>query len=247
VTTAPAADQLRLLDVQALDTRLAQLDHRRRGLPEHAEVAELGTRHDLLRDRLVAARTVADDIARELAKAERDVDQVRQRAARDNARLESGLGSARDLQALQSELASLARRQSALEDVQIEVMERLEAAETEAAALEAELAEVSARRDDAVARRDAAVAAVDADAAQVRQEREQAAAGVGAALLALYEKVRTQHGGLGAAPLRGRRCEGCRLELTPVDLGRIRTAADDEVLRCEECRRILVRTPESGL
>ena len=77
--------------------------------------------------------------------------------------------------------------------------------------------------------------------------REDIAGQVGADLLALYEKIRTSSGGTGAAALRQRRCGGCQLELNAVDLQQIRTAADDEVARCEECRRILVRTPESGL
>ncbi len=246
MSTAPAADQQRLLDVQSLDTRLSQLTHRRRTLPEHAELAGLSTRHDALRDRLVAARTVTQDLQREVAKAEADVQLVRSRADRDRSRLEAGQGSAKDLQALQHELVSLGRRQSDLEDVELEVMERLEAAQGEATTLAAELEEVVAARDAVTARRDAAVAGLDEEASGVRAERERAAAGLDASLAALYDKVREQQGGLGAAPLRQGRCEGCRLQLTPVDLGRIRTAPEDEVLRCEECRRILVRVPDSG-
>nr|WP_284290832.1 Nif3-like dinuclear metal center hexameric protein [Angustibacter aerolatus] len=41
---APAADQARLLEVQAVDTRLDQIAHRRRTMPEHAEPAALETR-----------------------------------------------------------------------------------------------------------------------------------------------------------------------------------------------------------
>ena len=66
-------------------------------------------------------------------------------------------------------------------------------------------------------------------------------------LLALYAKIREASGGIGAAELRQRRCGGCRLELNQLDLSSIRAAAADDVVRCEECRRILVRTPESGL
>ncbi|MFZ8926138.1 MAG: zinc ribbon domain-containing protein, partial [Candidatus Nanopelagicales bacterium] len=74
-----------------------------------------------------------------------------------------------------------------------------------------------------------------------------AADGLPTDLLALYDKLRADNGGIGAAALHRGRCEGCRIELTPVDLGRIREAPETEVIRCEECRRILVRTPESGL
>jgi predicted nucleic acid-binding Zn-ribbon protein len=246
VTTAPATDQRRLLDVQALDTRLAQLAHRRRSLPVHAELEALEARQSAVRDQLVAAQTIVSDVARELAKAERDVEQVRQRAARDQAHLDAGHGSAKDLQALQHELGSLARRQSDLEDVELEIMERAEQAQAAASALEAERDGLAAKHQEAVQRRDAEVAEIDAEIQRVAAGREAAVAGLDADLVRLYEKVREQQGGVGAAALRGRRCEGCRLELNPIDLQRIRSAAEDEVVRCEECRRILVRVPESA-
>lgn len=247
MSKAPAADQIRLLDVQALDTRLSQLAHRSRSLPEHAQIGELATRARFLADELVGASTTAGDIARELRKAEDDVELVRGRAARDNARLGSGHGSAKDLQALQHELVSLGRRQSALEDVELEVMERAEQAQAEQARLETEIDRMDAARVQLVERLAEQTSEIDAEVARVTAEREQVVSGLDQALVTLYEKVRAGSGGLGAAPLKARRCEGCRLELTPVDLGRIRNAADDEVLRCEECLRILVRLPESGL
>lgn len=244
MTTAPVEDQRRLLDVQALDTRLAQLAHRRRTLPVHAELEALEARRAQVDDQLVAARTIASDVARELAKAESDVEQVRQRTVRDQQHLDSGRGSAKDLQGLQHELESLARRQADLEDVQLEVMERAEQAAAAQQALEAEQADLAVRLERLVARRDAELAEVDSEIAAVSAQRQEAVTGLDAGLVALYERIREQHSGLGAAALRGRRCEGCRLELNPTDLERIRAAAADEVVRCEECRRILVRVPD---
>ena len=246
VTAAPQ-DQWRLLDVQAHDTRLAQIAHKRRTLPELAEIDALTTRQRSVGDDLVAARTVASDIERELAKAEADVEQVRQRAARDQARLDSGQGTSKDLLSLQNELASLAQRQGVLEDVELEVMERLEAAQAKVAEIEAEAARIAEELAAVTARRDAAFGELDTEAASETGERANAAAGVPGDLLALYEKVREQAGGVGAARIHQRRCEGCRLELNNIEIGRFKAAADDEVLRCEECRRILVRTPDSGL
>jgi predicted nucleic acid-binding Zn-ribbon protein len=247
VVTAAPQDQWRLLDVSDHDVKLTQLAHRRRTLPEHARVAELEQRLRVLADQLVAARTVAGDIGRELAKAEGDVELVRQRAARDQARLDAGQGTPKDLQALQHEVASLAQRQSVLEDAELEVMERLEATEATVAEREAENERVRGELAEVTAQLNAAIASIDDEIDAVRRARADAAAGVPGELLALYTKVSEQVGGGGAARMRGRRCEGCRLELTPVELGRFRVAADDAVLRCEECRRILVRTPESGL
>lgn len=247
MVTAVPQDQWRLLDVQAHDTRLTQLAHRLRVLPEHAEVERLSVQLRKVADQLVAARTVVSDVARELTKAEADVEQVRQRAARNRARLDSGHGSAKDLQAIQHELDSLARRQSVLEDVELEVMERLEAAQGRVGEVEGEQERLTAEVSQATARRDRLVAELDDEANRERQARADSAAGLPSDLLALYEKVREACGGVGAARLYQRRCEGCRLELNTTDLNRIRAAADDAVVRCEECRRILVRTPDSGL
>ncbi|WP_045863478.1 zinc ribbon domain-containing protein [Streptomyces sp. WMMB 714] len=245
---AAPADQIRLLDVQALDTRLAQLAHKRKSMPEHEEIQTLEADLAQLRDLLVASRTEESDTAREQAKAEGDVDQVRQRAARDQKRLDSGsVTNPKDLESLQSEIASLAKRQGDLEDIVLEVMERHEAAQERAAELAQRVEAVQAKVEDAVSRRDAAVEGIDAESATVRKERDVVAGTVPGDLLKLYEKIREQQGGVGAARLFQRRCEGCRLELNITELNDVRGAAEDEVLRCENCRRVLVRTPESGL
>jgi hypothetical protein len=196
---------------------------------------------------LVRARTELGDVRREVAKAESDVQLVRDRAARDQARLDSGTGTAKDLQAIQHELESLARRQSELEDVELEVMERAEDAESAATQLTAERETLATQIDEATAERDQASRELDSEATSVAAPRPDIVAGVGEDLVALYEKIRAHSGGLGAAPLRQRRCGGCQLELNNVEVNRIKAAPADEVLRCEECRRILIRTAESGL
>jgi predicted nucleic acid-binding Zn-ribbon protein len=247
VVTAAPQDQWRLLDVQAHDTRLAQLAHRRGNLPEHAEVARLSQRRRALADDIVVASTLASDLRRELGKAEADVEQVRARVTRNQARLEAGQGSAKDLQAMQHELGTLADRQNVLEDAELEVMERLEGAEARLGELEEQARGVDAELDEVAQRRDAELTRIDAEVGGEQNARAGAAAGVPGELLALYEKIRDASGGVGAARLYQRRCEGCRLELTPIDIGRFRAAGEDAVLRCEECGRILVRTPDSGL
>ncbi len=239
--------QLRLLDLQAVDTRLDQIAHAKVRLPQHQEIADLEARAGTLDTELVNARTALSDVQRDLDKAEADVQLVRDRAARDRARLDAGSGSAKDLQALQHEVVSLARRQSELEDLELEVMERAEALGSRVSQLETARSELASRLQEATATRDAAVADLDAEAGQVSGRRSGLLSGVGEDLVALYEKVRANSGGLGAAELRHRRCGGCRLELNSHEMSRITTAPADEVLRCEECSRILVRTAESGL
>ncbi|WP_186768313.1 zinc ribbon domain-containing protein [Streptomyces qinzhouensis] len=245
---AAPADQIRLLDVQNLDVRLSQLAHKRKSLPEHAELESLTKDLTQLRDLLVAAQTEESDTAREQTKAEQDVDQVRQRAARDQQRLDSGaITSPKDLESLQREIVSLAKRQGDLEDVVLDVMERREAVQERVAELTARVSSVQTKADDATVRRDTAQQELDEQSTAIIKERETIAAVVPADLLKLYEKLRVQQGGIGAARLYQRRCEGCRLELNITELNEVRKAPGDTVVRCENCSRILVRTAESGL
>jgi predicted nucleic acid-binding Zn-ribbon protein len=239
--------QIRLLDLQALDSTLARLEHRRATLPELAELHRLDARAQALHDDLVRVETESGDLEREQNRIEADVEQVRARAARDQQRLDSGSVSPKQLTDLQHELASLARRQGTLEDQVLELMERREPLDARRDALTAQAAEVAAERARVAEARDQALAVIDAEAAAARAKREETAATFPDDLLKLYEQIRARSGGVGAAALQHGQCQGCRIGLSPSDLGAIRSAPADEVLRCEECRRILVRTPESGL
>ena len=245
---AAASDQQRLLDVQALDTRIDQLAHRRETLPEHAALRELELTVSTLRDQIVGAETEASDVARELSKAEGDVDQVAARAARDQQRLDAGqVSSPKELEGLQHEIETLARRQSDLEDIVLDVMERLESAQSLQSELTMAKAAAEAKLAEQVASRVTKTAEIDTEVDTLRAQRDTQAGSVDADLVTLYEKIRAQQGGIGAAELRQRRCQGCRLELNNVEINQLRTADADEVMRCEECRRILIRTAESGL
>jgi len=245
---AAPADQIRLLEVQALDQRLGQLDHKRKNLPEHAEVERLGAELAQQRDLLVAAQTRESDAARQQTKAEQDVEQVRQRATRDQQRLDSGaVTSPKDLENLQREIASLAKRQSDLEDVVLEIMERREVAQERLAELARRVEELQRKVAEAEEHRVTVLAQIDAEAAGAAKERELIAGTVPEELIKLYDKLRAQSGGVGAAKLHQNRCDGCRLELNITELNEVRKAPADEIIRCENCRRILIRTPHSGL
>ncbi|HEX5493871.1 MAG TPA: C4-type zinc ribbon domain-containing protein [Mycobacteriales bacterium] len=245
---ADPAIQLRLLDLQAIDSALSRLAHRRATLAELAEIERGDQRLAELRDDVVRAETQISDIDREQRRLEADVEQVRQRAARDQQRMASGaVGSPKELEGLQHEVDTLSRRQSDLEDHVLDVMERHETVDGQLAALRAQVSEATAQRDRAVAGRDSAYAGMDVEEERARTERQDVVAEMPDELLALYERIRQSAGGVGAAALRQRRCEGCRLELAGTELTAARNAPPDAVLRCENCRRILVRTPESGL
>ncbi|TDE32842.1 hypothetical protein E1295_38960 [Nonomuraea mesophila] len=243
---APEA-QKRLLDLAELDSVIDRLAHRRRTLPELAEIDERSKSYARLSTQVIEAETEASDLTREQTKAEADVDAVRTRAERDRKRLDSGaVSSPRDLAGLQSEIASLQKRQGDLEEIVLEIMERKEAADTKVTDLVRQRDQAGAELSAAEGRRDASFTEIDKEAAEVQGRRTALAGELPADLLALYEKLRAQYG-VGAAMLRGGRCQGCKVALSIAEMNSIKAAPHDEVLRCDECRRILVRTPESGL
>ncbi len=240
--------QLQLLDLQALDSGIERLAHRRRTLPELADIERLTARLRELADQLDVAEKSRNETARAQARLEDDVEQVRARATRDQGRLDSGaISASRELENLQSEIASLTRRRDVLEDELLELMEVAEGASALVDALSGERETLTAERAQAAERRDAAFADIDAETAKEQQARTELAASLPADLVTLYERIRSSSGGVGAARLHRRRCEGCHLELSGSDLNDVAEAPPNRVLRCEECRRILVRTADSGL
>jgi predicted nucleic acid-binding Zn-ribbon protein len=247
VKADPEAQRV-LLEVQSIDTALDRNKHRDATLPERAAVAELQRTVDADGDRAVRARTVVSDLSRLLTKAEVDVASVRARADRDRALLESGsVSSSRQLSDLEHEVASLAKRQSELEDAELDVMEQLEAAERELSAIERAIEQGTAAKAEAEGARDAALEALAAERGDLLADRADHVARVPADLLALYTRIRSDGIGVAAGLVRYGRCESCQMELSRVDLDAIRSAPADEVVRCPECRAIMIRTEESGL
>lgn len=243
----PAAQQS-LLALQEQDSALAHLAHRRRNLPQHAEIAEVDQRIRELDGRRIEAQTRVSDLERVQAKADAEVELVKARRTRDEERLNAGvITNPKDLAGLQSELTALERRVATLEDEELEVMEALEAAQGELEGLVAALDGERATHDQLAVQRDELVAQIDAEVAAASTARDEVRPAVPDDLFTLYEKVAASHGGLGAAALRARRCGGCHLEINGADLRELAAEPQDAVVRCPECGRILVRTSESGL
>ncbi|QGF24169.1 zinc ribbon domain-containing protein [Raineyella fluvialis] len=242
----PASVQRRLLDLNKVDTTLVRLSHRRKNLPEHAEVLRIQAQLATIDDELTAAETAVADGELEQRRAEQELEPVRERRRRDQARIDKGDVDAKALRGLVDEVAHLDRRIGELEDAELEAMERLE----EVTALRDEVAARHGRLDAelkaAVAARTKVAQAIDTEAKEQLAVRGVIVQDLPQDLFALYEKVR-QHSGSGAAALVARRCEGCGLEANASDLRAYAAAASDDVIRCAECGRILVRTAESGL
>jgi len=234
--------------VQELDSKLDLLRHQRTHLPEAAEIAALEVARRELDAQARDARIVRDDLELTRQKADADVEAVKARRKRDQDRIDQGvITNPKDLEHLQSELANLERRIGVLEDEELAVMEELETAQGTLSEAEAKLEELDERLATLTQARDQKAAALDEELEKVAGGRPGLIADMPADLLALYDKLREQKGGVGAAELRARQCGGCMLTLDSAEVGRIRALPSDEVVRCEECARIMIRTGESGL
>lgn len=243
---ADPSAQRRLLDLQGVDTALLQLAHKKSTLPVIAEIKCVRADQATLGERLTAAETRAYDADRVLRQAEADLEPVRQRRARDQKRIDDGtVTDAKALRSLIDEVAHLDRRISDLEDGQLEAMELAEAHAAERDSLKAEADGIESRVAGLLDQYRAQAAELDQQAAELKRRREALAAGLPEDLVALYDKIAGRGGGVGAAALHnGRRCSGCGLEANAADIARYQAAAADEIVRCEECGRILVRGVE---
>jgi len=242
---ATPEDQALLLDLQALDTKLSQLQRRSDKLPEREVVDALsGQRVGLERQRAEQSGAV-EDVRLELKRTEADVEVVETRIARDSERLSSS-SSVKDVQALEQELEALAKRKSDLEDIELAVMETVDERESALAATDAELATLAAALADATVARDEALAAIEAERTHAAANRQTVAAKVPGDLLALYEKQRERYG-FGASHLRGGVSSASGVTLNGSEMNKVRAAAPDDVILCPDSNAILVRTAESGL
>ena len=233
-----------LLDIADVDQRMARAEIARTRPPQAERIAELVTlRQEQLRE-LTRLAGVRDDVQAELSRVESDVAVAEQRRARDAERLAAS-SNPKDAMALEQELASLARRLSDLEDAQLDVMGRLEEAESALAAQQALIDTTTAEGAALSAEAKALIAAATTETENLSRDRAALADSVSPSLLAEYDRRATR--AIGAALLRRGTCEGCRMVLSGTDLNTIRQAAPDDVVSCPECGCILVRTEESGL
>ena len=237
---ASVSDQRLILDIQKFDQQSATLKNKAATLPELVEISTTTIKQNNVRDLRIAAETELSDVKRELARAEGDVEQIVTRIERDENRLASGTGTPKELEQTQHELGTLGVRRSELEEVELEIMMRVDGIKDRISALTIEENELALVIADLNIRKENALAAIHTELEGIETDRKATTQSVGAEILALYEKIRESNG-IGAAALAGNQCKGCNLTLNTIELQRIAGLAEDEVVRCEECRCILVR------
>jgi predicted nucleic acid-binding Zn-ribbon protein len=238
-------DQALLLDLQALDTKLSQLDYRARSLAEHATLDAFGKQADVLRRSFAEQRGNLEDVALELSRIESDVKTVETRSARDSERLQAS-SSVKDVAALEQELTALKKRLGDLEEIELAVMERMEQQQAENDATSAALATIAGQVSRVEAERDAALSSIAGERTTAEAGRRTIEGTVPVELLALYERQRARYG-TGASMLRGGVSMASGVKLLENEMQAIRAAAPDDVIMCASSEAILVRTNESGL
>ncbi|MDR1449270.1 MAG: nucleic acid-binding protein [Propionibacteriaceae bacterium] len=238
---ADPASQRRLLGLQQIDTAAARLERRVQTLPLHETIASLAARRSGAADDVTAAETRRSDAEAALAKAEDSVKAVRERLTRDQQRVESGQMDAKALASMVDEVDHLKGRVGVLEDAELAAMEALEQAEAAVVAAAARARDVEQGLRTAVGEREAAVAAAKTEMAGLRGRRQAAVGDLPGELVTLYDRLRGRYSGVGVGEFQGNRCTACGLEATAADRARYDGAPADEVLRCAECERILVR------
>jgi predicted nucleic acid-binding Zn-ribbon protein len=238
---ASKSAQEKLLALQALDSSLIQLDHKAKNLPVSKFLDDKIIAHATARDLCVAAETEKSDIKHELLKSEVDVEQVVSRIERDEKRLSSGQGTPKELEQLQHELESLAKRRAELEEIELEVMVRIEALDQRIASLSTERDALHEEVIKFSKEKEVALEEINRAKNATITERSALVIEIEPELLNLYEKIRASADGIGAARLHAGKCQGCNLTINASDLSRINSLPEDDVVRCEECRRILVR------
>jgi len=238
---ASVEDQGRLIDLQRIDSNILTLETKLKNLPEIEQLAAIAKRISEGQELLKSAELELGDVAVELKRSEVEVEQVSERIKKDESRLNSGQGSPKELEQMQHEIASLEKRKSDLEDGELEIMLRHDSAKAKVETLRSDEAGLKQLELELNIRFENASTELRTKLGEEIKLRESKSAEIEKSLLDLYEKIRGSAGGVGAALLVGNTCEGCHLSITPVELEKIKSQAADEVVRCEECRRILVR------
>jgi predicted nucleic acid-binding Zn-ribbon protein len=231
-----------LLSVQEHDTAVDQLVHRRAHLPARGELDDVMRQLSGLEAAVKEVETRRHDLARNQQRLEDEISVLTDKAAHHDKTLYSGtIGNPRELQALQDEIAALKRRISQLEDQELELMEQIEPLDAELARAAAESTELDERGSALRGQIAEEEVAIEAELERVRAERAEVADTVEPELLAEYDTLRPQSGGIAIARLVGGSCGGCHLGLSAVEIDRIKKLPAEAPAHCEECGRLLAR------
>ena len=157
------------------------------------------------RDLRIAAETELSDLSGEINRSEGDVEQVVKRIEKDEARLNAGQGSPKELEQIQHELISLNARRAELEEIELEVMLRADGIKERIKELKSNEGELAMKLAEAEVAKDSALSEIDAELKRALAAREGLIPQIEKALVDLYEKIKSA-GVVAAAKLVNGQC-----------------------------------------
>lgn len=240
MVTADVSQQKKLLQLQDVDTKLRQLVHKKANLPVITEIAQAQSELQTVQSELEVKQAELLALQKSVKDLEVEVEQVNIKLEKDQKLLDAG-GSAKSAQAIVNDIESLKERRSGLEDEELELLEQIEEKQAEITPLEAKVVTKQVTLAGLEEQKTQAEAEIKVTQDELSRQRGGIENQIEPTLITLYSKIQSQAGGLAVVLLQGRSCGGCRLELNPIEVDRIKNAPEDQIVRCEECGRILIR------
>lgn len=244
MATAPAADQLTLLDVAELDSQIARLE---RSNVKHPLREKLGTIMNAAaaraRDKEAAEKAVVSAEAH-LAECETKCMALQEQITEKEAKLNAGTGlTSRDLLVLQQEIEGLREMLSAASDLEFAALEGVEAAQDKVASLGAA---IGLLKDDMLPKRaelEDAVAQIQAEQQALRAQRDVLYEPLAEDLKKIYQHSR-ESGGYAVMALHPNGTTSGGINLSPVEVSQIRALPEEEIYLSEDYDAIIVRLPK---
>ena len=229
-----------LIELSSIDQKITRLSNQKQNHPQLRKIAELTARLPSIEASIVENDSRINETKKELARAEVDVENIAKRVEKDNERLNSGETSAKDLTQIQHEIGTLKSKQKDLEEVEISILEILEDLEHKKSGLQEILTQVK----DEISQLNTLIkddfSRANSEIVVFTTNRNEVVSKIDKSLVELYEKIRLEHG-IGAGMFSHGTCSSCQIQISPAEISKINALDPEEVIRCENCRCILVR------
>jgi predicted nucleic acid-binding Zn-ribbon protein len=229
-----------LIELSSFDQKVSRLSNQKQNHPQLSKITELTARLPSIEASIVENESQINETKKELSRAEVDVENIAKRVKKDNERLNSGETSAKDLTQIQHEIGTLKSKQKELEEVEISILEIIEDLEHKKSGLQEILTQVK----DEISQLNTSIkddfSKANSEIAAFTTNRNKVVSKIDKSLVELYEKIRLEHG-IGAGMFSHGTCSSCQIQISAAEINKINALDPEEVIRCENCRCILVR------
>jgi predicted nucleic acid-binding Zn-ribbon protein len=140
---------------------------------------------------------------------------------------------------MQSEVESLTLRKAELEEVELEILERLEEAQTELDEISAKRESLAKNIEEIQARIQTQVDELKSRGRKLTADREILVTKIPADVLEKYKNLAAKQ--IAVGQVEARACSACRMGLTASTIDSLAGLAEDEIGFCPECLAMIVR------